>query len=339
MWYHPVPEALPARSQSGGSAAPLLRITNLEKRFPVGRRLLRKEPKNWLRAVDGVSLEVAAGETLGLVGESGCGKSTLGRLAIRLLEPTGGSIHFAGHDITHLGNYALRPLRQRFQMVFQDPAGALDSRFAVGESVAEPLLIARSGNAKERREKAREMLDTVGIGAEALARFPHEFSGGQRQRICIARALVVRPDLIVADEAVSALDVSVRAQVINLFQDVQERFGLAYLFISHDLSIVRHIADRVAVMYLGQIVETGSREVLRDPAHPYSKALLAAAPPTRPDPTRQRTVIEGDLPSPLAIPSGCRYHTRCPLAVERCRVEAPTLREVGSGRSAACHFV
>ncbi len=328
------------RLPDAGPEAPLARAQNVSKHFPVGRRLFGLQPRSWLRAVDGVSLDIPTGATVGLVGESGCGKSTLGRLFIRLLEPTDGAIVFEGTDITRLGGEALRPLRPRFQMVFQDPMGSLDPRVRVGESVSEPLLIAGSGNRRDRREQARAMLELVGMGADALDRYPHEFSGGQRQRIGIARALVVRPAFIVADEPVSALDVSVRAQIINLFQDIQERFGLAYLFVSHDLSVVRHIADHVAVMYLGKLVENGpARELFSAPLHPYSKALLAAAPPTRPNRTRERVVVEGDLPSPLEAPQGCAFHTRCPLAQARCREETPLLRGVGSDRTVACHLV
>ena len=318
----------------------LVRAVDLEKRFPIGRSLFRRKPRAWLRAVDGVSLQVDAGSTLGLVGESGCGKSTLGRLLIRLLDPTGGRILMDELDVTHLKGKDLRPLRRRFQMVFQDPLGSLDPRVKIKDSVSEPLLISGLGKRRERYEKAREMMEIVGLSADGLERYPHEFSGGQRQRICIARSLTLRPDFIVADEPVSALDVSVRAQIINLFQDIQQQFGLAYLFISHDLGVVQHIADQVAVMYLGRIVEQGkAREVLKQPLHPYSKALVAAVPPARPRSARVKAVIEGDLPSPLDTPQGCPFHTRCPIAVPRCRSERPELRDVGSSRIVACHLV
>ncbi|MDN5925878.1 MAG: dipeptide ABC transporter ATP-binding protein [Hyphomicrobiales bacterium] len=325
-------KALPAE----GSV--LLEATDIIKRFPVGRTLFGK-PREWLHAVDGVSLSIKRGETVGLVGESGCGKSTFGRVMIRTLEPESGSLIFGGEDITHAAGERMRALRSRFQMVFQDPMGSLDPRMTVGESIAEPLVIADVGRSRERREKAREMLDLVGLGGDYADRYPHQFSGGQRQRICIARALVMRPEFIVADEPVSALDVSVRAQVINLFEDVQERFGLTYLFISHDLSVVRHVADKVVVMYLGKIVESGAaRPLLDDPRHPYSEALLAAVPPARPQTVRRAALIKGDLPSPMNPPAGCRFHPRCPIAVERCRHEEPRLRPIDKDRHAACHL-
>jgi oligopeptide/dipeptide ABC transporter ATP-binding protein len=318
---------------------PLIEARDLRKSFGIRRPAFGRKPQALLRAVDGVSLALRRGETMGLVGESGCGKSTLGRLVMRLIEPTGGSLYFDGKDITHFDRAAMRPLRSRFQMVFQDPMGSLDPRMRIGESVAEPLTIANRGTRRSRMEKAANMLEMVGLSADLASRFPHEFSGGQRQRICIARALIVDPDFIVADEPVSALDVSVRAQIINLFQDIQERFGLTYLFVSHDLSVVRHIADTVAVMYLGKIVEKGSaKTILKRPAHPYTKALLAATPAIRPGMVRQRASLEGDLPSPLRPPSGCRFHTRCPIAVPMCSEIEPVLRNLGHDQEAACHL-
>jgi oligopeptide/dipeptide ABC transporter ATP-binding protein len=319
--------------------AHLVEARDVVRNFPVGRTLFGRS-RRLLRAVDGVSLAIRRGETMGLVGESGCGKSTLGRLLIRTLEPDAGEIRFDGQDISHLDRHRMRPLRRRVQMVFQDPMGSLDPRMRVGDSVAEPLRIAGGTNRQQRRERAREMLELVGLAGEHANRYPHEFSGGQRQRICIARALVLRPDFIVADEPVSALDVSVRAQVINLLVEVQARFGLTYLFVSHDLGVVRHIADTVAVMYLGRIVEQGpGRVILSRPLHPYTQALLAAAPPPRPHRNRQRSVIEGDLPSPLNPPPGCPFHTRCPLAADRCTAEAPLLRPAADDRFVACHLV
>jgi len=334
-------QTLTAKAESPVAATvgnALVEAKDIVKRFPVGRTLFGR-PRRWLHAVDGVSLVIDRGETVGLVGESGCGKSTLGRLLIRTLEPDEGVLRFEGEDITHLGGHRMRALRARFQMVFQDPMGSLDPRMRVGDSVAEPLLIAGAGGRRQRRQRAREMLDLVGIAGDYVDRYPHEFSGGQRQRICIARALVLQPEFIVADEPVSALDVSVRAQVINLFKEVQQRFGLTYLFVSHDLGVVRHVADKVAVMYLGKIVESGpSRTVLDEPLHPYTKALLAAVPPARPRKERRPAIIKGDLPSPLDPPSGCRFHPRCPMAADRCRREEPILRPAGSDRSVACHF-
>jgi oligopeptide transport system ATP-binding protein len=316
----------------------LIEAAGLTKDFSGRTPLFGKAPPA-LRAVDHVSLTIRRGQTLGLVGESGCGKSTLGRLLIRLLEPTGGTLRFDGQDITHLDAKKLRPLRSRFQMVFQDPFGSLSPRLRIGHSIAEPLLLARRGTAKERREKTLDLLRLVGLAPDHAERYPHEFSGGQKQRICIARALILNPDLIVADEPVSALDVSVRAQIINLFQDLKERFGLAYLFISHDLTVVRHIADQVAVMYLGQIVERGpAADVIDRPAHPYSQALRAATPLPRPGVRAERKIIKGDLPDPMHMPTGCRFRDRCPAAFDRCRVEEPALRPAGAGREAACHL-
>jgi oligopeptide/dipeptide ABC transporter ATP-binding protein len=318
---------------------PLIEARDLKKSFGGRRSAFGRKPRTLLRAVDGVSLALGRGETMGLVGESGCGKSTLGRLMMRLIEPTEGSLYFDGQDITHFNRAAMRPLRSKFQMVFQDPMGSLDPRMRIGESIAEPLTIANRGTRRSRLEKAADMLEMVGLSADLASRFPHEFSGGQRQRICIARALIVEPDFIVADEPVSALDVSVRAQIINLLQDIQERFGLTYLFVSHDLSVVRHIADTVAVMYLGKIVEKGpAKVILKRPAHPYTRALLAATPAIRPGVVRQRANLEGDLPSPLRPPSGCRFHTRCPIAVPMCSKVEPILRNLGDDQEAACHL-
>ncbi len=294
-----------------------------------------------VRAVNGVSLDLAVGETLGLVGESGCGKSTLGKAIMRLVPAAGGEIMVDGVDIAHLDRRALVDVRRKVQMIFQDPYGSLNPRSTVGRSVAQPLVIAGW-----KEEAARERVDTllrwVGLPTEAKQRYPHEFSGGQRQRIGIARALALSPRLIICDEPVSALDVSVRAQVINLLEDLKAQFGVSYLFISHDLSVVEHIADRVAVMYLGVIVEAGGRDqIWRQPQHPYTKALLAAAPIANPRAARarQRIVLQGELPSPLDPPAGCPFHSRCPIAQDRCRIEKPALRPVGPGAIAACHFV
>ncbi|MFO1082271.1 MAG: oligopeptide/dipeptide ABC transporter ATP-binding protein [Reyranellaceae bacterium] len=296
-----------------------------------------------VRAVDGVSLELATGETLGLVGESGCGKSTLGKAILKLVPVAQGAVIVDGVDLAPLQGKALAAMRRTVQMIFQDPYGSLNPRSTVGRSVAQPLVVAGW-----RRDAIAERLDTllrwVGLPAEAKARYPHEFSGGQRQRIGIARALALNPKLIVCDEPVSALDVSVRAQVINLLEDLKGEFGVSYLFISHDLSVVEHIADRVAVMYLGTLVEVGSRDrIWRSPQHPYTRALLAAAPIANPRlaraRARERTVLQGELPSPIDPPAGCPFHSRCPLAQERCRAERPALRPLGDGTSAACHFV
>ena len=308
----------------------LLEATNLAKHFRTRSGLVR--------AVDGVSFSLARGETLALVGESGCGKSTTARLVLRLIEPTAGSVQFEGQDITALPGAALRRLRRRMQIVFQDPFASLNPRMTVGDTLDEPLLIHGYGDAAKRRARVAELLQLVGLPPEHVRRYPHEFSGGQRQRIGIARALALEPALVVCDEPVSALDVSVQAQVVNLLGDLQQRLGLSYLFIAHDLAVVKHVATRIAVMYLGRIVETASRDALFErPLHPYTRALLAAIP--RPDPSQKlaRQVPGGDVPSPLNPPPGCHFHTRCPFVIDRCRTEPPALRQLAPGHLSACH--
>ncbi len=317
---------------------PLLEVQGLSKQFSVGN-LFARGGRRKLHAVDDVSFSVFPGETLGLVGESGCGKSTLARCLVRLYDPSAGTLRFEGQDITHLGPRAMRPLRPRLQMVFQDPYASLNPRRRVGELIAEPLRVHTTADQAQRAERVRELAALVGLSAEHLQRFPHEFSGGQRQRIGIARALALSPRLVIADEPVSALDVSIQAQVINLLADLQERLGLTLIFIAHDLSVVRQVSTRTAVMYLGSIVELGLTDALyAAPAHPYTAALLAAVP--RPTVVRGavRPLLQGDPPSPLDPPAGCRFHPRCAAATERCRSERPLLREVGAGRSVACHF-
>jgi oligopeptide/dipeptide ABC transporter ATP-binding protein len=314
----------------------LLRATDLVKHFP-----LRHAGGQVVRAVDGVSLEVTAGETLGLVGESGCGKSTLGRCLVRLMDLTSGAVEFDGHDITRLSRRRLRPVRRELQLVFQDPYASLNPRRRAGDIVADPLHVHGFGSPSAIRRRTEELFDVVGLSAAYVDRYPHEFSGGQRQRIGIARALAMNPRLIVADEPVSALDVSIQAQVLNLFADLQERYGLTYIFIAHDLGVVRHVADRIAVMYLGEIVEiAGAESVYAGPAHPYTEALLSAVPEIDDGttPRRERIVLSGDVPSPIDKPTGCPFHPRCPHVQERCRTERPALREVAPGRIAACHF-
>jgi peptide/nickel transport system ATP-binding protein/oligopeptide transport system ATP-binding protein len=314
----------------------LLAGRDLVKHFPVRNWLGRRTAA--VRAVDGVSLEVRRGETLGLVGESGCGKSTLGRVLLRLVEADGGDIRFEGCDVRALDATALRRLRAEMQMVFQDPYASLNPRMTIGDALAEPLALHGVGDAAARRARVGELLRTVGLRARDARRYPHEFSGGQRQRIGIARALAANPKLLVCDEPVSALDVSIQAQIINLLQELRGRFGLSLVFIAHDLAVVRHVADRIAVMYLGKIVETAPGAALFDmPRHPYTRALLAAVPIPDPAFRRERALLAGEVPSPMAPPPGCRFHTRCPFAQERCRVEEPALAD-DSGHATACHF-
>jgi peptide/nickel transport system ATP-binding protein len=321
----------------------LLEVEDLKVHFPVkGGVLLRARGEN--KAVDGVSLHIDRGETLGLVGESGCGKSTLGKAVVRLLEPTHGRILFDGHDLTHLSRKAMKPIRRDVQMVFQDPAESLNSRHTVGNLIGEAFDIHEVGEMDWRRRQVLELLGQVGLSAGAADRFPFEFSGGQRQRIGIARAIALQPKLVICDEPVSALDVSIQSQILNLLLELQETMGLSYLFIAHDLAVVKHISDRIAIMYLGRLVEAGGAdEVYETPKHPYTRALIAAIP--EPDPARRgrpRVVLQGDVPSPINPPSGCVFHTRCPHAEARCAAEVPVLRDLiasdGGSRQVACHF-
>jgi oligopeptide transport system ATP-binding protein len=321
------------------TSAPLLQVKNLVKHFPIKGGLLQRTVDR-VHAVDGVSFELQSGETLGVVGESGCGKSTTGRCILRLIEPTSGEVWFDGRNVTALDKPALRALAREMQIIFQDPYASLNPRMTVGAIIGEGLVI--HGMAKTTRdiqERVSGLLKTVGLSPDHMRRYPHEFSGGQRQRIGIARALAVSPKLVVCDEAVSALDVSIQAQVINLLEDLREQFNLSYIFIAHDLSVVEHISHRVAVMYLGRIVEVApSRDLYTTPRHPYTEALLSAVP--IPDPTvkRKRIVLEGDVPSPIHPPGGCHFHPRCPRAQARCRSEAPALRAMSSQHQVACHF-
>lgn len=316
---------------------PLVSIRNLKKHFPVGRKLFG--PKPLLRAVDGVDLDIRRGETLGLVGESGCGKSTLARTLIRLHQPTSGELIFDGQDVAHLSERALKPFRRGVQMIFQDPYAALNGRMSVRDLIAEPLQIARIGTPASRTAKVMELLTRVGLHPDHANRFAHEFSGGQRQRIGIARAIALEPELVICDEPISALDVSVQAQIVNMLEDLQDQLGLTYLFITHDLSMVRHISDRIGVMYLGRIVELAANtDLYARPSHPYTQALLASVPVPDPMAIRPADPVLGEIPSPMAIPSGCRFRTRCPMASARCAREDPQLRDIGGGHLAACHY-
>jgi len=332
----PSAERIPGASRNGA----LLEVRDLVKHFPIKSGILIDRQVGAVRAVDGVSLSVAPGETLGLVGESGCGKSTLCRTAIKLLEPTSGSVRFDGTEISGMNRRELRPLRREMQMIFQDPFASLNPRKRVGQIVGDPLRLHDIASGGALRRQVQELLERVGLSSEHYNRYPHEFSGGQRQRIGIARALALRPKLIVADEPVSALDVSIQAQIINLLEDLQDEFKLTYVFVAHDLGVIRHVSDRIAVMYLGKIVETGpADEVYSNPIHPYTLSLLAALP--IPDPRanaeREPIVLEGDVPSPANPPAACRFHTRCPYATEICSQEEPELVHHGNNHWAACH--
>jgi len=319
-------------------AQPLLEVKDLKKYFPIKGGIFSKTIGH-VQAVDGISFQLFPGETVGLVGESGCGKSTAARAILRLIEPTGGEVLFEGQDILKLGKKPMRSLRREMQIIFQDPYASLNPRMTVASIVGEPLEIHKIAKGRQKEEKVANILEKVGLRPEHMRRYPHEFSGGQRQRIGIARALALNPKLIIGDEPVSALDVSIQAQVINLLEDLQKEFNLTYLIIAHDLSVVEHISNRVAVMYLGKIVEMASdRELYRNPSHPYTEALLSAVP--RPDPTikKQRIILSGDVPSPINPPSGCRFHTRCLYAKADCKVNEPQLQDIGGSHYVACHY-
>ncbi|UUU25066.1 ABC transporter ATP-binding protein [Streptomyces sp. DSM 40750] len=332
--------ATPVKKASADEEKPLLRVEGLVKHFPIKKGLLQRQV-GAVKAVDGIDFEVRRGETLGVVGESGCGKSTMGRLITRLLEPSGGRIEFDGTDITHLNTAGMRPLRRDVQMIFQDPYGSLNPRHTIGTIVSAPFKLQGVEPEGGVKKEVQRLLELVGLSPEHYNRYPHEFSGGQRQRIGIARALALKPRMVVADEPVSALDVSIQAQVVNLMDDLQDELGLTYVIIAHDLSVVRHVSDRIAVMYLGKIVELADRDSLyAAPMHPYTKALLSAVP--IPDPKRrnaksERILLKGDVPSPIAPPSGCRFHTRCWKATQVCETTEPPLAELKPGQRVACH--
>ncbi len=335
----------PGRQRVGTIGETLVDVQDLKVFFPVSAGIIFQRKVADVRAVDGVSFQVRRGETLGLVGESGCGKSTTGKAVLQLTRPTAGTVSFEGTDLTKIKGGELRRFRRKMQMIFQDPYASLNPRMSVGSIISEPITIHKLASGKEKKEKVQNLLQTVGLNPYFANRFPHEFSGGQRQRIGIARALAVEPDFIVCDEPVSALDVSIQAQIINLLQDLQDQFNLTYLFIAHDLSVVRHISDRVAVMYLGHIMELTDRDsIFENPLHPYTKALMSAVP--IPDPEierkRERIILLGDVPSPLRPPSGCVFHTRCPIAIDECRTRVPDWRNVGTAEKEHwvwCHRV
>ena len=324
--------------RNNGSQDNLIEVKDLVKYFPVKGGVLQRV-QGQVKAVDHITFDIRRGETLGLVGESGCGKTTVGRLLLKLIEPTSGQILFDGTDLAGMNESDLKPFRRRMQIIFQDPFSSLDPRTPIGDSIAEGLRVHGVRDARQRRSQVLEIMKKVGLEEYHARRYPHEFSGGQRQRIGIARALVLRPDLIVCDEPVSALDVSIQAQVLNLLRQIQKDFGLTLLFIAHNMSVVEHISDRVAVMYLGKIVEVAERfEMYRNPQHPYTQALMSAIPVPDPDLKRERIILKGDVPSPLRPPSGCRFHTRCPVAVEVCSTVEPPLIDLGGGHLAACHL-
>ena len=321
---------------------PLLKVEHLHKEFPTGSGFMGgKFSKKVVSAVNDLSFEIRAGETFGLVGESGCGKSTTGRAIMHLDPPTSGKVYFEGRDISKMNKKELKAMRREMQFIFQDPYASLNPRMTIGEIISEPMVIHGIGTPEERIERVRELLDVVGLNPEHINRYPHEFSGGQRQRVGIARSFILRPKLIICDEPVSALDVSIQAQVLNLLKDLQKQYGTAYLFIAHDLSVVQHISDRVAVMYLGKMVELSDwKSLYAEPNHPYTQALLSAVPIPDPDvqQNRKRIILAGDPPSPIEPPSGCRFHTRCPIAQAKCSEEAPEFREIGEGHFCACHY-
>jgi oligopeptide transport system ATP-binding protein len=317
---------------------PLLKVENLKKHFPITGGILGR-PVSSVKAVDGVSFTVNKGETLGIVGESGCGKSTTGRMLMRLIDPSEGKVTFEERELTSLSNSEMRKIRREMQMVFQDPFASLNPRHTVEQILEEPLKVHGMGSAKERKKRVHELLNIVGLSSYHAKRYPHQFSGGQRQRIGIARALMTKPKLIIADEPVSALDVSIQSQVLNLMQDLQKEFGLTYIFIAHDLGVVRHISDRVGVMYLGKMVELSNSETLYEkPLHPYTQALLSAVPVPDPDFKRETILLQGDIPSPSNPPSGCTFHTRCPHATEICKQKVPEFKEHQPGHYVACHL-
>ena len=321
---------------------PLLKVEHLHKEFPTGSGFMGgKFSKKVVSAVNDLSFEIRAGETFGLVGESGCGKSTTGRAIMHLDPPTSGKVYFEGRDISKMNKKELKAMRREMQFIFQDPYASLNPRMTIGEIISEPMVIHGIGTPEERIERVRELLDVVGLNPEHINRYPHEFSGGQRQRVGIARSFILRPKLIICDEPVSALDVSIQAQVLNLLKDLQKQYGTAYLFIAHDLSVVQHISDRVAVMYLGKMVELSDwKSLYAEPNHPYTQALLSAVPIPDPDvqQNRKRIILAGDPPSPIDPPSGCRFHTRCPIAQDKCSEETPEFREIGEGHFCACHY-
>ncbi|MDP9729075.1 ABC transporter ATP-binding protein [Alicyclobacillus tolerans] len=317
----------------------LLEVKNLKKHFPIRKGFIRRTA-GYVRAVDGIDLTVYAGETLGVVGESGCGKSTMGRSLLRLVEPTSGQIHFQGKDIMKLSKSQMRDMRREMQIVFQDPYASLNPRYTIGQTLSEPMEIHHLHNSTARKQRVQSMLERVGLDPSYSSRFPHEFSGGQRQRIGIARALVLNPKLMILDEPVAALDVSVQSQVINLLEDLQQDFNLTYIFVAHDLSVVKHISNRILVMYLGRMMElASSNDLFADPLHPYTRALLSAVPIPNPRVKRERIILQGDLPSPANPPKGCVFHTRCPLAQDVCREKVPEWREAKHNHMVACHLV